>query len=192
MSTFFSDNNWQRKIRDGLLKPFYQKFSQEGRFVFADKGEFATLIQKELAVDTIVQGRDNTALAIEEKIVRWKGRRYSAYTLETMTCTVPGRERKGWMHYAKCDYLLYCFEQEDGSVEAHMIPFAPLQKWFFANVDRYRSTVTEQINKTECKIVSIADVWENVKGCKSYTIRPKSLYEVFIEPLLRPLGLEKR
>jgi len=193
MSQFTIDDSWQKKIRDGLLKPFYQKFSHEGRFVFADKGAFAELIQKEMAVDTIAQGRENKVLAIEEKIVRWKGKRYTAYTLETMSCTVPGRERKGWMHYAKCDYILYCFEQEDHGVEAHLIPFPPLQKWFFECVGRFASTVTEQINKTECKIVPIADVWANVPGCKSYSIyRQANLIDIMVSLLPRPLGLRTK
>jgi len=170
MSIFTKDNTWQLGKRDALLQPFYAEKAKNGRFVFADKGNLAEILQKEMAVDTIMQGEGNRVIAIEEKIVRWPGYEYTAYTLELMSCTNPGYEKKGWMHYAKCNILLYCFEQEDGSIMAHAIPFRPLQEWFLSHCQVYTSTVTTQINHTECKIVPIADVWANVKGCKKFTM----------------------
>ena len=167
---FRQDDSYQRAKRDALLKPFYAEHSAEGRFVFLDKGQLADVLQREMAVDTILQGRGGHAFAIEEKIVRWKGRKYTAFTLETWTCTVPGRERKGWMYYGKCDILLYCFTQADGSLEAYAIPFPALKTWFFEQdrFERYPTTVTEQINRTECRVVPIADVLAGVPGCKLY------------------------
>jgi len=167
-SHFLEDDHYQRQKRDTLLKDFYIQGSVEGRFVFMDKGRLADIVQREMAVDTILQGRDGQAIAIEEKIVRWKGRKYTAFTLETWTCTVPGRERQGWMYYSKCDFLLYCFTQADGSLEAYAIPFPRLKTWFFEQdrFERYPTTVTEQINRTECRVVPIADVLAGVPGCK--------------------------
>jgi hypothetical protein len=172
MNAFTNDNKFQLAKRESLLKPFYQKKAHEGRFVFADKGKLADILQKEMAVDTIlqVQGKENKIVSIEEKIVRWPGYRYENYTLEIMSCTVQGREKQGWMHYAKCDVLLYCFVQADESMEAHAIPFPKLQKWFFENIEKYKSTITQQINRTECKLVPIADIFANVDGCKTFKL----------------------
>jgi hypothetical protein len=161
MSEFFIDDRWQKGIRERILKPLYQKAGCEGRFVFADKGKLADILQKELAVDTILQKSGNSILAIEEKIIRWPGYPYTAFALETWSCTVPGRERQGWMYTAKCDLLFYCFVQENGTdIIGYAIPFSALQKWFFENnrFEKYTKTVTAQINHTECRIVPIADV----------------------------------
>lgn len=172
MNEFIRDNERQKIYRDKLLKPFYKNKGFENRFVFVDKGKLADILQKEFAVDTILQINDNAIKGIEEKIVNWPGYKYIYYTLETMSCTVPGREKQGWMHYGKCDILLYCFIQEDETIEAHAIPFNKLQTWFFKNDNykKYKSTITEQINHTECKLVPIKDVFNNVAGCKIINI----------------------
>lgn len=173
MNAFYVDDNWQREVRNKTLAPYYRNISNEGRFVFLDKGELSTRLQREFAIDTIIQGKGNSVVGIEEKIVRWPGYKYTAYTLETMSCTVPGREKKGWMHYSTCDYLLYCFVQSDSiSMKAHLIPFQKLQRWFFEE-DRYttyRSNITNQINRTETKIVPIDDVWTAIPECKELHI----------------------
>ena len=173
MNVFQKDNTWQLRMRDRLLAPFYSKKSKDGRFVFADKGVFSDMIQREMAIDTLMQIKENGIVAIEEKMVRWPGYEYKSYTLEINTCTVPGRERKGWMYYSKCDVLLYCFVQENNiEILAHALPFRKLHEWFFSNehYKTYRSTITDQINKTECKIVPIAAVWNNIHGCKKFHI----------------------
>lgn len=178
MNEFVHDDEWQKDIRDRILKPWYQKHSFEGRFVFADKGKLATKIQREMAIDTIAQIPNGFIRGVEEKIVRWpaNGRPYQNFTFETMSCTVPGHEKQGWMYYSNCDTLLYCFVQEDGnSIIAYSIPFDNLKKWFFEN-DRYTgypTTVTKQINKTECRIVPISDVVRGVPGCKRIVIQPE-------------------
>lgn len=173
MNNFYEDDSWQRQVRNATLAPYYKNISKDGRFVFLDKGELATKLQREFAIDTILQGKRNSVFGIEEKIVRWPGYKYTAYTLETMSCTVPGREKKGWMYYSTCDYLLYCFVQPDSiSIKAHLIPFKKLQTWFF-EADRYltyRSSITKQINRTETKIVPIEDVWSAIPECRELHI----------------------
>lgn len=173
MNNFYVDDSWQRQIRNKALAPYYKNISDEGRFVFLDKGKLATRLQREFAIDTILQGKGNSVFGIEEKIVRWPGYSYKAYTLETMSCTVPGREKRGWMHYSTCDYLLYCFVQADStSIIAHLIPFPKLQTWFFENdrYETYKSSFTNQINRTETKIVPIEDVWSAIPECKELHI----------------------
>lgn len=180
MNNFINDDSWQKQIRNKILEPYYKRISHNERFVFVDKGKLADKLQREMAIDTIIQLRNNGVLSIEEKIVRWPGYKYQSYTLETWSCTVEGREKKGWMYYATCDYLLYCFVQEDGSsLSVHAIPFPKLQSWFFDNdrFEKYRSFVTEQINKTETKIVPIKDVWDSISGCKEiYVTETEGLY----------------
>lgn len=171
MSEFQKDDSWQRGIRDRLLKPFYHAHSFENRYVFADKGKLADVLQREMAVDTVLQAKQNALYSIEEKIVRWPGRYYTAFALETWSCTVPGRERQGWMYTAQCDYLFYCFVQEDEkSCISYLIPFGKLKDWFFEN-DRYlqfATTITEQINKTQCRVVPIEIVTNAISEVKRY------------------------
>lgn len=131
MNDFDRDNIWQRKVRDSVLAPgYYGLYSTGGRYVFIDKGRLATILQKRFAVDTILQGKDGEAVCIEEKIVRWPGYRYRSYCLETDSCTKPGHESQGWMHYGQADFLLYCFMQPD-QLECHLIDFQKLKAWFW-------------------------------------------------------------
>jgi len=169
MNEFIKCDNWQKEIRDRILKPWYKKISHEERFIFCDKGNLATILQKEMAIDTIIQLKNNGILAIEEKIVKWPGYKYQNYTLETWSCTNTGMEHKGWMYYATCDYLFYCFLQEDNeSLVVHSIPFKELQQWFFKDnkFESYYAFRTEQINHTETRIVPIVDVWDAIPKCK--------------------------
>lgn len=173
MNEFVRDDRWQRIKRDNLLQPYYRNICEDGRFVFLDKGKLADRIQREEAIDTILQLRNNGVLGIEEKLVRWPGYKYLSYTFETKSCTVEGREKQGWMYYSTCDYLLYGFVQEDNaSIVAHLIPFPKLKAWFFED-NRYlgyRAFVTDQLNHTETRVVPIADVWGAIPGCKEVII----------------------
>jgi len=173
MNEFKNDDDWQKEFRDRVLKPFYYEHSFESRFVFADKGKLADHLQREMAVDTVLQKPTNALVSIEEKIVRWKGIIYKAFTLETMSCTVPGREKQGWMYTAQCDYLFYCFVQEgEKSCIAYLIPFAKLREWFFDH-DRYLNfpkTTTEQINQTECRVTDIDLVIKAIPSTTRYEI----------------------
>jgi len=62
VNQFSFDNTWQQGIRDALLKPFYKMRAFEGRFIFADKGKLADILQKEMEVDTILQRKENEIL----------------------------------------------------------------------------------------------------------------------------------
>lgn len=137
---FRRDNEWQLWMRNRLLAPFYGELAIDGRFVFLDGGRFATdIAQRQLAVDTIVQLAGGRVVAIEEKIVRWKGVVYPAYCLETESCTVPGHEKPGWMCYAESDILLYCFQTEAGDLDAHFLDFPRLRTWFERRNHEFRT-----------------------------------------------------
>jgi len=127
---FHSDDERQKGVRDAILAPLFYQQRSPGRFVFMDRGRLADVLQRRMAVDTVLQARDGRVVSIEEKIVRWPGYDYSAYCLETESCTVPGHESPGWMRYGQADYLLYCFQQADDSLNCHLIDFPKLRSWF--------------------------------------------------------------
>jgi hypothetical protein len=67
------------------------------------------------------------------------------------------------MEYAEADYLLYCFANRDDTIlNCYLIEFPALREWFWPHAANYSITVTEQINKTECRVVPIADVVADV------------------------------
>jgi hypothetical protein len=173
MGDFDLDNAWQRGVRDRILAPhFYRERATDGRYVFIDKGKLATVLQKRFAVDTILQGKDGEAICIEEKIVRWKGRAYDSFFLETKSCTNPGRESDGWMVYGQADYLLYAFEQCDKALLVYLVDFQKLREWFWPAHERYRSYVMpDTSNHTEGRLVPIADVIGARVGCWKFTVK---------------------
>ena len=180
MNVFVRDNEWQKGLRDRILAPgFYGSYALGGRYVFIDKGALATKFQREYAVDTILQGKGGAAVCIEEKIVRWpkKDKPYSAFTLETRSCTVPGREKDGWMKYGEADYLLYCFaNRTESALHCYLIDFPKLKEWFWPIVENWPITVTEQINRTECRVVPITEVEANVR-CWSRLVATDDTYD---------------
>ena len=164
MSTRLADNftaaaEYSRYMRDKYLSHFYQKYSFDGRYVYIDKSACSTLLQKELAIDTVMQWGKGS-LCIEEKIEQWPGFKRRNFALETESCTVIGRERHGWMHYAKADYLLYAFAYEnDSGLDVYLIDFPKLHEWFWNLPTRYEAHVMENtINHTRFEKVPILDV----------------------------------
>ena len=135
---FFRDDAWQRQVRDAILVPqFYGSARFNGRYVLMDKGRCTSVIQRRLAVDTIVQSKAGGAVCIEEKIVRWPGYRYDSICLETDSCTKPGLESEGWMRYGAADYLLYCFAQKNGDLDCWLIDFPALKSWFWPRYESF-------------------------------------------------------
>ena len=167
-SDFTRDNEWQRSVRDRVLAPgFYGRHAFAGRYVFIDKGELALRLQREFAVDTIMQSRDGRAVCIEEKIVRWPGYAYTAFTLETESCTVPGRESKGWMHYGQADFLLYAMHRPDDSLLVHLVDFQKLKAWFWPRVETFSVfAMRDTLNKSAGRKVPISDIEASMRVWK--------------------------
>ncbi len=155
MNDFSSDDAWQRDLRDRILVPQFYQCRSPGRFVLMDKGRLATFMQRRMAVDTITQGKGGLAVSIEEKIVRWPGYPYNAFCLETESCTVPGHESSGWMAYGESDYLLYCFHQNDDSLDCHLIDFQRLKEWFWPLEETWPVFQMEKRNRTRGRLVPI-------------------------------------
>lgn len=174
VNDFERDNEWQRQMRDEILGPhFYGPHSLNGRYVFIDKGRLATVLQKRYAVDTILQAHDGKAICIEEKIVRWPktGRAHTAFALETDSCTKPGHESLGWMHYAEADFLLWAFETKQGDLDCYVINFPKLREWFWRVESEYpRFGPLPTLNATQGRVVPISDVKQNVPT-KNYLVR---------------------
>jgi hypothetical protein len=165
MSRFDFDNAAQRRVRDLVLGPgFYGPHSQDGRYVYVDKGRLATILQKRFAVDTIMQRINGDAACVEEKIVRDE---YAALSLETMSCTVPGHESEGWMRYGQADLLNWAMCRADGKVMIHLFDFPKLQEVFWPAVDKFKEGFTKQHNRTAYRKVPIT--WIKAQGVGHYS-----------------------
>lgn len=164
MSDFFADDDWQKRIRDEILVPqFYQRHALDGRYVLLDSGGLATRLQKEMGVDTVFQVAGGEMVSVEEKIVRWPGYPYSTFCLETDSCTVPGRESPGWMHYSAADFLLYCFVTVNHGLDCHLIDLPKLKAWFWPLAGQFEVFgPLPTLNRTMGRKVPIVDVHANV------------------------------
>lgn len=169
MNQFDKDLNFAEKNRN-RLKDFYSTKAFEGRYVFINKNNKLGSELQSKAIDTIFQVTDNKEVYIEEKIVRWKGNKLTAFALETESCTTLGREKDGWMKYGEFDYLVYGFIQANNDIELYIIPFKKLKTWFWQNYINFPITISKQINKTRCRIVKIQDV-EKYVGFKTFIIK---------------------
>ena len=162
MNDFTKDDLWQKSMRDRFLVPgFYKNYAMEGRYVLMDKGRMATIIQRRFAADTVIQGKYGEAVFVEEKIVRWpeRGVPYTAFSLETHSCTNPGRESDGWMVYGEADYLMYCFENQRGFLDCHLMDFQALKEWFKPLEKTFPTfKMKHTINKSAGRVVPIDKV----------------------------------
>jgi hypothetical protein len=157
ISTFMAKNTEQRRLRD-LFLPTYYKAMFDGEYEFIEYGD----ARANGGVDTIAGGK-----RIDEKIVDWpkhKDDPYDAYALETMSCTVPGYKRPGWMWTNNVDYLLYCFASKDKLVLAcHLIDFRQLRKWFYdQDLEQWPLWVSDEDNRSACRIVPFEELQEAV------------------------------
>ena len=89
MDQFERDNEWQCRMRDYILVPEFYESRWPGNYQLIKYGDPRAVG----GCDTICNGK-----RIDEKIVRWPNRPegpYTAYALEIVSCSVPGRERAG-------------------------------------------------------------------------------------------------
>jgi len=169
--SFARDDAWQRSLRDRVIVPFYEQRTR-GRFVLLDGPGLAKELQRQHGVDALLQAADGRAIAIEEKLVRWpaRGHAYTSFVLETASNINAGRERDGWMKTSSADYLLYGFEQPDGTVDAYLIDFPGLRRWFepleetFATFETH--STPDSPNRSAGRVVPIADVMQHVTAWK--------------------------
>ena len=169
--SFARDDAWQRGLRDRVIVPFYQERTR-GRFVLLDGPGLAKELQRQHGVDALLQASDGRAIGIEEKLVRWpaRGHAYTAFVLETASNINAGRKRDGWMKTSSADYLLYGFEQPDGTVDAYLIDFPALRRWFEPLEETFATFETpstpDSPNRSAGRVVPIADVMQHVTAWK--------------------------
>jgi hypothetical protein len=152
MNEFAADDMFQREKRERYILPWYESF--------ANVTCVDTLREFQgLGIDTILIRHDNRHVVnVEEKVVRWPGYKYEAFTLETDSCTVLDHESPGWMCYSRSDRLLYCFETEQGQLDCWWIDFPCLQKWFWERLEGFARFQMKEKNKTAGRVVPIEDV----------------------------------
>lgn len=131
------------------------QFSED--IAFADKHKYRILSNSQ--IKELLQGKTYRIVS-----VRWKGKKYTSFTLETESCSVPGSRKNGWMKTDNNDYLLYCFEQADNSIKVYIIPFKKLKMWFWDNFTNYKEITTEQENRTKSRLIYINHVKEFVNS----------------------------
>lgn len=157
---FERDDEWTHHMQARFMTKYYDYISN-GRYAFINgKLSFcAKILQKELAIDSIYQNPQGDVVCAEEKIERWPGYPRTNFALETDSCTVPGHEKQGWMHYAKADILLYGFslENEEG-IDLYKLNFQPLKHWFWHVYQRYDTYTMPTLNRTRIRKVPIAHV----------------------------------
>jgi hypothetical protein len=157
---FNRDDKWQREMRDDILVPcLYAKR-------FAGRHELIphTDPRAKGGCDTIVNGH-----RLDEKIVRYprddngvpRADPYDAFALETMSCTVTGHERDGWMRTNDVSFVLYCFANLDETeLDCYLLDFPKLKDWFWPRAEQYHLWTSKQFNRTQCRVVPIYDVHE--------------------------------
>src|SRR5690349_18394138 len=98
--------------RGDRYRPLYERFfdfiSYKNRYVFVDHSPGSVVVQRRLKADVIVQvGSEHKSVLVEIKTDFWPENNQPRpnFFLETDSCTVLGRESKGWMRDSQADYL---------------------------------------------------------------------------------------
>lgn len=151
---FERDNQWMRGARERFLRPFYMRHMASFEFIDSD-------------VDTIAVGKKTgKTLRIEEKLQRapLKLERFDNYPLETMSCTVPGRERDGWMATSTADLIFFGFcDHRETTMDLHILDMPALKTWFWPGCDLFRRCVNPQINQSSACMVPFGIVPREIR-----------------------------
>ncbi len=164
MSDFRTDLAFADKVRLQLEANFYPRFCRERRFVALERSDGSLYIQKHCHVDCVVANKSGGSATVEEKIVRWKGRVYDAVVIETHSNLEGSGVQAigdGWIATSVADFLLYAFQQEDGSLLVWVFDLPNLRKWFVPLCDQF--PVTDTSNgpyHTRCRVVPLSRIPE--------------------------------
>lgn len=168
MNDFTTDNLvWQLPVRNKFITPFYEQRFGKGNFHHLKDGH---VLQKDYHIDTIIV--QNCMLrCVDEKIMRRRkdGGNPVNVSCETWTCSVLGKERRGWMYgNFLTTHLLYCFAdaqtaEEVTGLDCLIIPFPRLCRWFWEQgEERWPLHVEKEANRTHSRNVPIAEIRKNV------------------------------
>ena len=142
-----------------------------------DRSPGSIYIQRNCHVDCIVASQRGGSVAIEEKIVRWPGRHYTAICIETHSNLERTRETApdGWIYTSVADYLLYAFEQEDErSLRVSVFNLPKLRDWFitYPGVFPITDDRSNIYYTTRCSVVALKKIPDDI-----YTLKEKMVRE---------------
>ena len=181
---FVRDDEWQKQIAGKFLDPFYRL---RGWIVERFPGDHS---MQRLHVDVSLRRTKDgkPEHSIDEKIIRGlrKGGPAEKINLETWSCSVPGKEKRGWIDLdepSKATVLFVCHaDVSDLSAESWRkvtcldcvwIPFQPLRIWFWKQgEERWERNDNHQPNRSISRKVPITEIMANVANAKRFTIYP--------------------
>jgi hypothetical protein len=189
ISTFLRDDEWQRQLAARFLDPFYRS---RGWRVTRYPGDHPMQRQH---VDVMLT-KQSMAHYIDEKIIRGRrdGQRAEKINIETWSCSVPGKERLGWIardENSKATIVLVCFADTPDlasdawkkvkTLDCIWIPFQPLQTWFWQQgEEQWELQDNQQDNHSLSRKVPIAEIAAAGIGLKRFSAgmrRPPMLPE---------------
>ncbi len=172
---FHESDSMQRRLRDTILVTKFYQVKYDDVITLDGGGDVISDLQIIYGIDTIVKNHGEETITFEEKIVKWKGKKYNSICFETWSCTVPSLKKLGWAHPTKgsnADKLIYCMETKNGDLDCILIhQFQKLKEWFWPRQNNYNATITNQRNHTECRLVPIDDIMDSFKDTKRFLLR---------------------
>jgi hypothetical protein len=141
MNEFIERQDWSRRMRDKILRPFYKEHSRDGDMVFLDgSSAFIKILQKVFHADTLLTRiSDGEKVVIDEKI---RSRYFDDFLIETDSCTVPGKESAGWFYSkapAPIDITLLAFVHGDeNGATCFPLPMQTFRPWFELHKSEFR------------------------------------------------------
>lgn len=183
MNNFDRDNAWQRPVRDRLITPFYKWRYRHGSFEYFDgPDEEAVRMQRVHHIDTAGVTPTLGTEYIDEKIMRRRNDGGSPVnvSIETLSCSLPGRTSPGWIHNRgnpRPTWLNYCYADAQVAEEVTKLaclwmPFDDLQGWFFeTGEDTWPLHVEPYENMTHSRNVPIKQIMAQVPRCVAFELR---------------------
>lgn len=129
VDNFAVDDKWQRAMRDAFLVPHYYERCYKGRYELFDDDRDMQM----RGIDTRLTTGRGDHITIDEKIVRFprNGEAYTAFCIETHSCTKAGFLSMGWLFNSDADFIMYCrMDAAEQEMRIHKIHLLSLRRWF--------------------------------------------------------------
>jgi hypothetical protein len=130
-----------------------------------------------LGVDVVGETSGAGFITIDEKIVQPRytdGQIHKDFLLETQSCSLPGKESKGWIYTSKADLLLYCMLNKADELHCYLFNTNELKVWFLQqDIEQFGEHTEPLDNKTKSRKVPKSEL--------------KHLYEYFVVDLTAPV-----
>ena len=181
---FKRDDYWQSRIATMFLDPFYRSRGWHANRYPSDHP------MQRLHVDVTLSREGRTPHHIDEKIIRGRrdGKRAEKVSLETWSCSVPGRKVRGWIaadEASKTTILHVCFADTPDlapdswakvrRLDCIWIPFRPLREWFAGqDENQWELQDNEQSNHSLSRKVWIRQVFDAVPHCARFSVKAEN------------------